>query len=177
MLTVAALAFGASRSGSVTQPSASMPPTHARRLRDAPKEPMHNPHTPEFFREQVTAHWASDDALLGAHGAPTVRLWLRFADPVKKDVGLLPALLDAAPPPVWCALAKPAPVASVTTHMQLLRDPSSLPGEHPWYLYESTATHMGDGHSDIQGRLWHEDGGLCGLITQHIADFSSSTRA
>ena len=71
----------------------------------------------------------------------------------------------------------PAPVASVTTHMQLLRDPASLPGEHPWYLYESTATHMGDGHSDIQGRLWHEDGGLCGLITQHIADFSSSTRA
>ena len=35
-------------------------------------------------------------------------------------------------------------------------------------------THAGGGMSDIQGRLWHEDGTLCGLITQHLADLSST---
>ena len=181
LLTVAHCAFGASRPGSHTEPSLAMP--------SGLPPPGHEPFAelkfaPTFFREQMEAQWVERDGvrLLAGAAEPSIRLWLRFREsprptgglPARKDCGLLVALLDAPPPPIWTALSRPAVVASVSTHMQLVRDPEELSGEHPWFYYESRLTHAGDGMSDIQGRLWHEDGTLCGLITQHLADLSST---
>ena len=113
----------------------------------------------------------------GRTRAPAPSLRYRFSTPTRKDHGLLVALLDAPPPPIFASMSRPCPAASVTTHMQLVADPASLPGERPWFVYESKATYMGSGHSDIVGRLWCEDGTYVGSIALHIADFSATRAA
>ena len=171
VLTVAHLTFGTSRPGSFTAPSVVIPAVPGPNEGD-----VHvNLHTPEFFNKAIEARWVGDDRLFSGVDDPTLRLWIRLAGPaVTKDCGLLVALLDAPPPPLWCSLTTPALVASASIHLQVLVDPARLPGARPWFLYESRRSHAADGHSDIQGRLWAEDGRLCGVVTQHIADFSSS---
>lgn len=172
LITIANLAFASSRPGSLSKPSAPMPAVPPPPEQNKPIELEHL--APEMFREQVDKAWVGDHPVISGVDEPKIRLWFRFSRPViQRDGGWVSAMLDVPPPPLWCALEHPARCASVTTHLQLVRDPASLPGAHPWFLYESTASHMGDGHSDIQARLWHEDGGLCGTITQHVADFSS----
>lgn len=168
LLSVAHLSFGTTRTGSFQAPSLAMPSP----VPPAHHAPLDNPHTPAYFRKQLEMSWASESELLKGADEGLIRMWMRFGTPVTKDCGLLVSLLDAPPPPIWCYLKRPAFVASVSTHMQLVREAATLPGEQPWFLYESTLTHVGNGHSDIHGRLWHQDGGLAGLITQHVTDFS-----
>ena len=131
------------------------------------------PYMPEFYRERLDLRWASETAMLGGSSDPTIRLWYRFKAPTRMDHGQLVALLDAPPPPIFASMTTPSPAASVTTHMQIIADPASLPSGQPWFLYESKASYMGSGHSDIQGKLWCEDGTYVGAIVQHIADFSA----
>ena len=125
---------------------------------------------------EMVTRWLAQvpmDKLLNKRGTSWRKL--SDADKVNEEAAHLVALLDAAPPPVWTALTAPAPAASAMLHLQVTCDPAGLVGERPWFLYESYASHMGGGHSDIQARLWAEDGTLCGVATQHIVDFTSST--
>ena len=177
VLTTAHLAFGTSRAGSQSHPPLPMPSG----LPEPVPEPLPEtvaPFVPEYFRDRMEVRWASETRLLDGATDPVIRLWMRFREKPVRDCGLFVAMLDAPPPPIWSAFTKPAVCASVTTHMQLLQPAATEEEEeaghaHPWYLYESRSTHMGGGHSDIQGRLWREDGAMVGLITQHVVDFSA----
>lgn len=170
LCATAELTFGSGRAG-VAQPA---PPRPATAL---PHEclPMK-----AFggFTDHLEHRWTGTDALLSGAARPVVQGWVRPRLPATVDAGLVVAMLDSFPPPVWCAVSKRCPAASLQLHIQLARDDvPHMPAApaHPWFFYESHATLIGGGYSDIQGRLWLEDGTFLGLVTQCVVDFSDRT--
>ena len=170
LCATAELTFGSGRAG-VAQPA---PPRPATAL---PHEcvPMK-----AFggFTDHLEHRWTGADALLSGAARPVVQGWVRPRLPATVDAGLVVAMLDSFPPPVWCAVSKRCPAASLQLHMQLARDAvphTPAARAHPWFFYESHATLIGGGYSDIQGRLWLEDGTFLGLVTQCVVDFSDRT--
>ena len=129
------------------------------------------------FTDHLEHRWTGTDAMLSGAARPVVQGWVRPRLPATVDAGLVVAMLDSFPPPVWCAVEKRCPAASLQLHMQLVRDvpDTAAAPAHPWFFYESHATLIGGGYSDIQGRLWLEDGTFLGLVTQCVVDFSDRT--
>lgn len=130
------------------------------------------------FTDHLEHRWTGTDAMLSGAARPVVQGWVRPRLPATVDAGLVVAMLDSFPPPVWCAITKRCPAASLQLHMQLVRDvvpDTAAAPAHPWFFYESHATLIGGGYSDIQGRLWLEDGTFLGLVTQCVVDFSDRT--
>ena len=130
------------------------------------------------FTDHLEHRWTGTDAMLSGAARPVVQGWVRPRLPATVDAGLVVAMLDSFPPPVWCAVNQRCPAASLQLHMQLVRDDvpdTAAAPAHPWFFYESHATLIGGGYSDIQGRLWLEDGTFLGLVTQCVVDFSDRT--
>ena len=129
------------------------------------------------FTDHLEHRWTGTDAMLSGAARPVVQGWVRPRLPATVDAGLVVAMLDSFPPPVWCAVEKRCPAASLQLHVQLVRDvpDTAAAPAHPWFFYESHATLIGGGYSDIQGRLWLEDGTFLGLVTQCVVDFSDRT--
>ena len=130
------------------------------------------------FTDHLEHRWTGTDAMLSGAARPVVQGWVRPRLPATVDAGLVVAMLDSFPPPVWCAVNQRCPAASLQLHMQLVRDDvpdTAAASAHPWFFYESHATLIGGGYSDLQGRLWLEDGTFLGLVTQCVVDFSDRT--
>ena len=128
------------------------------------------------FTDHLEHRWTGTDAMLSGAARPVVQGWVRPRLPATVDAGLVVAMLDSFPPPAWCAVNQRCPAASLQLHMQLVRDDvTAAAPAHPWFFYESHATLIGGGYSDIQGRLWLEDGTFLGLVTQCVVDFSDRT--
>ena len=130
------------------------------------------------FTDHLEHRWTGTDAMLSGAARPVVQGWVRPRLPATVDAGLVIAMLDSFPPPAWCAVNQRCPAASLQLHMQLVRDDvpdTAAASAHPWFFYESHATLIGGGYSDLQGRLWLEDGTFLGLVTQCIVDFSDRT--
>ena len=166
----AELTFGSGRAG-VAQPAPPRPAT-ALPLECLPMKAFGG------FTDHLEHRWTGTDALLSGAARPVVQGWVRPRLPATVDAGLVVAMLDSFPPPVWCAVSRRCPAASLQLHMQLARDAvphTPAAPAHPWFFYESRATLIGGGYSDIQGRLWLEDGTFLGLVTQCVVDFSERT--
>jgi len=170
---VTTLAYGTSRPNSLTMPPTPMPSTAS------PDEAMDIPFlpgtTPEFVRH-FEYRWTSSDLPYSGGTDAHIQGWIRprIACPLSSAFALV--LSDAFPPPILCQSRRFVPSSSLSGHMQFVELPLPQHDAHPWFFYDGRASYGGSGYSDIDARLWHQDGTLIARITQVIADFSGQPK-
>ena len=170
---VTTLAYGTSRPQSLAMPATPMPtaaPPH--RALDIPFLPGT---TPEFLRH-FEYRWTSSDLPYSGGKDVHIQGWMRprIVCPLTSSYALV--LSDAFPPPILCQSTAFVRSSSLSAHMQFVDLPLPQETENPWFFYEGSASYGGNGYSDIDARLWHENGKLVARITQVIADFSGQSR-
>ena len=169
---VTSLAYGASRPRSLTMAATPMPsaaPPH--RALDIPFLPGT---TPEFLRH-FEYRWTSSDLPYSGGEDAHIQGWMRPRIPCTLSSAYALVLSDAFPPPILCQSTAFVPSSSLSAHMQFVNLPLPDDVENPWFFYEGRASYGGNGYSDIDARLWHEEGKLVARITQVIADFSGQS--
>jgi len=169
---VTSLAYGTSRPESLAMPSTPMSAT------TGPDEAMDIPFlpgtTPEFLRH-FEYRWTSADLPYSGSKDAHIQGWIRPRIPCSLTSAYALVLSDAFPPPILCQSTAFVPSSSLSAHMQFVDLPLPQTDPNPWFFYDGNASYGGDGYSDIDARLWHQDGQLVARITQVIADFSGSS--
>ena len=169
-VTMFTFAYGKTREGCLSIPPIAMPftgpPGEGKEL------PFLPPLTPQFT-QHLEYRWVLNSTPFSGAEDAHVQGWIRPAIPVAVDGAQILALLDAYPPPVWSKAKKVFMASSLSSHFQIRDIPSAKENPHPWFFYDGPASVVGDGYSDVQARLWHEDGTLVAVGMQQFVDFSN----
>jgi len=168
--TTATLSYGSPRDGSLTIPRIPMPDVVP--PEDGDEFPFLPPITPKFI-QHLDYRWIPGHTPLAGRETAHVFGWIRPSIPMKMDAAQILALLDAYPPPLWSKAQVPFLASSLSSHFQILEIPETTQDAHPWFLYDGPATVVGNGYSDVQARLWHQDGTLVAVGMQQFADFTN----
>lgn len=149
----ATIVFGARRESGITLQNRPIPdlPSH-RDLESMPRDER----KPRFignFEMRV----ASGGAPFYGQGDPEMTWWVRHREEAVRttEKGLL-ALGDVTPPAVAPLMKGPAPVSSVTWHIDMLTD--DLSTEDGWYLVHTRADAGAHGWSGQDMAIWSSDG-------------------
>ena len=168
--TTATLSYGSPRANSLSIPQSPMPDVVP--PEEGQEFPFLPPITPKFI-QHLDYRWIPGHTPLAGAETAHVFGWIRPSIPMTVDAAQILALLDAYPPPLWSKAQAPFLASSLSSHFQILKIPDATENNHPWFLYDGPATVVGHGYSDVQARLWHEDGTLVAVGMQQFADFTN----
>ncbi len=163
------LAYATARPGSIEVPPSRLPDVPP--AEEGNQMPYNPPLTPQFS-QHWDYRWTVDGLPFSGGDHAHVMGWIRPFVPTPVDASLVLALLDAYPPPIWSKATGIFAASSLSSHYQIREIPQHADNPNPWFFYDGPAVAVGDGHSDVQARLWHEDGTLVALGIQHFVDFS-----
>jgi len=169
-VTLFALAYGLIREGCLSIPP--LPLTWDGEPGVGHELPYIPPMTPQFT-QHLEYRWTLDSVPFSGSEKAHVKGWIRPAIPIPVDAAQILMLLDAYPPPIWSKADRIFMASSLSSHFQIRNIPSSEENPHPWFFYDGPASVVGQGYSDVQARLWHEDGTLVAVGMQQFVDFSN----
>ena len=118
------------------------------------------------FTQHFEYRWTNGAMPFAGASEPHVQGWCRPRFP-SGGVGLIAALADAWPPPIWTTLTRPAAGSSVTWQLDVLR-PEAV---SDWWLYDARTIAAREGYTDFSGGLWTAHGELVATSRQCFAAY------
>ena len=157
--------YGATRESRVAHDFAQVPEVPA----PDTSESLHGAGTPGFFHN-FDIRLAAGERHLSGSKEPWMLAWVRHRD----DEGVDPAvsflaLADALPPAAMITLSEPAPISTMTWHVDLCEQPPAQPGS--WFLLRTSSEHAAEGYSQQIMEAWDNTGTRIATGHQTVAIF------
>lgn len=132
-------------------------------------ESLHRTVTPGFF-QNFDIRLAAGDRPISGGNDPWMLAWVRHLD----DEGVDPAvsflaLADALPPAAMITFPEPAPISTMTWHVDFCQQPPAEPGH--WFLLRTASEHAADGYSQQAMDAWDSSGTRISTGHQTVAIF------
>jgi acyl-CoA thioesterase len=127
------------------------------------------------FTQHFAFRWTGGEVPYSG-GSGHVQGWVRPRNEAgAMHAEMLPALLDAWPPPVLCRSDRPIRGSSVSWMVNVVGTlpEAGVPGD-AWWRYEARTVADADGYSDFTARLWDAEGHLVATSRQLFAEFSGA---
>ncbi len=142
---------------------ATLPSPAAGDFRDARPMTLPAPPAPVFSRH--FEYRPTGPAPFSGAAERAVSGWVRYRGPVSPDAAYVVALADAYWPAALTTFRAPRPMATVTSTVELLADPGTLPTDAPLY-YRATSPAAAGGYAAELRELWTAEGRLVALNHQ-----------
>ena len=152
-------------------------------LRGTPLGPMPAPEDckPFGYIENVTpkllsnfdTRWAIGDMPFSNSDKTEIGAWVRFKNDAPMSEYRLIAFMDLLPPAVLPMLSQPAPISSLTWHVEVLEDFAQYCGQenHDWWFKSMQSAAIGGGFTQQHATLYAPDGVAVAYSQQVVATF------